>query len=54
MGFPAMRMVDGRYPLPTARALGIDISEAALKRYPFQGTRPSRPSFTRTVRWLQL
>ena len=40
MGFPAMRMVDGRYPLPTRPGLGIDISEAALKRYPFQGTRP--------------
>ncbi|MFN7923017.1 MAG: galactonate dehydratase [Bryobacteraceae bacterium] len=40
MGFPAMRMVDGRYPLPARPGLGIDISEAALKRYPFQGTRP--------------
>src|SRR5262245_56721034 len=40
MGFPAMRMVDGRYPLPVRPGLGIDISEAALKRYPFQGTRP--------------
>jgi galactonate dehydratase len=40
IGFPAMRMVDGRYPLPTRPGLGIDISEAALKRYPFQGTRP--------------
>jgi galactonate dehydratase len=40
MGFPAMRMADGRYPLPTRPGLGIDISEAALKRYPFQGTRP--------------
>ena len=40
MGFPAMRMVDGRYPLPARPGLGVDISEAALKRYPFQGTRP--------------
>jgi galactonate dehydratase len=40
MGFPAMRMVNGRYPLPTRPGLGVDISEAALKRYPFQGTRP--------------
>ena len=40
MGFPAMRMVDGRYPLPTRPGLGVDINEAALKRYPFQGTRP--------------
>ena len=40
MGFPAMRMVEGRYPLPAQPGLGINISEAALKRYPFQGTRP--------------
>ena len=45
MGFPAMRMVDGRYPLPTRPGLGIDISEAALKRYPFQGTRPFETVF---------
>src|SRR6476646_2483401 len=45
MGFPAMRMVDGRYPLPTRPGLGIDISEAAIKRYPFQGTRPFPPAF---------
>jgi galactonate dehydratase len=35
-----MRMVEGRYPLPTKPGLGADINEAALKRYPFQGTRP--------------
>jgi galactonate dehydratase len=40
MGFPAMRMVGGRYALPTKPGLGVDINEAALKRYPFQGTRP--------------
>jgi galactonate dehydratase len=45
MGFPAMRMVDGRYALPTRPGLGINISEAALKRYPFQGTRPFPPAF---------
>jgi galactonate dehydratase len=45
MGFPAMRMVNGRYPLPTRPGLGIDISEAAIKRYPFQGTRPFPPAF---------
>jgi galactonate dehydratase len=45
MGFPAMRMVDGRYPLPTRPGLGIDISEAAIKRYPFEGTRPFPPAF---------
>jgi galactonate dehydratase len=45
MGFPAMRMVDGRYALPTHPGLSINISEAALKRYPFQGTRPFPPAF---------
>ena len=45
MGFPAMRMVDGRYSLPTGPGLGINISEAALKRYPFQGTRPFPAAF---------
>ena len=40
MGYPAMRMVDGRYALPTKPGLGVDISEATLKKYPFQGTRP--------------
>jgi galactonate dehydratase len=45
MGFPAMRMTNGRYPLPTGTGLGINISEAALKRYPFQGTRPFPTTF---------
>ena len=45
MGFPAMRMTNGRYALPTKPGLGVDISEAALKRYPFQGTRPFVMSF---------
>ena len=40
MGFPAMRMVDGRYPMLPKPGLGVEISEEALKRYPFQGTRP--------------
>ncbi len=39
LGFPAMRMVDGRFPLPDKPGLGIEISEDALKKYPFQGTR---------------
>jgi hypothetical protein len=30
----------GRYTLPANPGLGINISEAALKRYPFQDTRP--------------
>ena len=45
MGFPAMRMVDGRYPLPNRPGLGVDITEAVLKKYPFQGTRPFPTAF---------
>ena len=45
LGFPAMRMVDGRYPLPQKPGLGCEVSEAALKKYPFQGTRPFPPAF---------
>ena len=45
LGFPAMRMVGGRYPLPARPGLGVDINEAALKKYPFQGTRPFPPAF---------
>jgi galactonate dehydratase len=45
LGFPAMRMIDGRYPLPTKPGLGFEVSEAALKKYPFQGTRPFPPAF---------
>jgi galactonate dehydratase len=40
LGFPAMRMVDGRFPLPQKPGLGLDLSEDALKKYPFGGTRP--------------
>ncbi|MGH9674817.1 MAG: galactonate dehydratase [Bryobacteraceae bacterium] len=40
LGFPAMRMVDGRFPLPDKPGLGFDLSEDALKKYPFGGTRP--------------
>ena len=39
LGFPAMRMVDGRFPLSDKPGLGIEISEDARKKYPFQGTR---------------
>ena len=45
MGFAAMRMVDGRYPLPQKPGLGFEIQEAVLKKYPFQGTRPFPPAF---------
>jgi galactonate dehydratase len=40
LGFPAMRMVDGRFPLPQKPGLGFELAEAALKKYPFGGTRP--------------
>jgi galactonate dehydratase len=45
LGFPAMRMIEGRYPLPVRPGLGIDINETALKKYPFLGTRPFPPAF---------
>ena len=40
LGFPAMRMVDGRFPLSNKPGLGFDLSEASLAKYPFGGTRP--------------
>ena len=46
MGFPAMRMVNGYFPLPDAPGLGFEIDEAALAKLPFQGTIPmARPLF---------
>jgi galactonate dehydratase len=39
LGFPAMRMVKGRFPLPDKPGLGFDLTEDALKKYPFGGTR---------------
>ncbi|MBI4907902.1 MAG: galactonate dehydratase [Acidobacteria bacterium] len=40
LGFPAMRMVNGRFPLSNKPGLGFDLSEDKLKKYPFAGTRP--------------
>jgi galactonate dehydratase len=40
LGFPAMRMVKGRFPLPEKPGLGFELSESALAKYPFGGTRP--------------
>jgi galactonate dehydratase len=40
LGFPAMRMVNGRFPLPEKPGLGFELTEDALKKYPFGGTRP--------------
>jgi galactonate dehydratase len=39
-GFPAMRMVDGRFPLREQPGLGFELSEASLAKYPFGGTKP--------------
>ena len=40
LGFPAMRMVNGYFPLPTKPGLGIEVDEDVLARYPFGGTKP--------------
>ena len=40
LGFPAMRMVNGRFPLLDKPGLGFELSEDALRKYPFGGTRP--------------
>lgn len=39
-GFPVMRMVDGRFPLPQKPGLGFELSEEVLKRFAFSGSRP--------------
>lgn len=39
-GFPAMRMVNGRFPLSQKPGLGFELSEDSLKKYSFGGTRP--------------
>ena len=39
LGFPAMRMVNGRFPLPEKPGLGFTLDEGKLKKYPFGGTR---------------
>jgi galactonate dehydratase len=39
-GFPAMRMVNGRFPLSDKPGLGFELSEASLAKYPFGGTKP--------------
>ena len=36
LGFPAMRMVDGRFPLPEQPGLGFDLTEDALKQIPLR------------------
>jgi galactonate dehydratase len=39
-GFPAMRMVNGRFPLRDKPGLGFELNEASLAKYPFAGTKP--------------
>ena len=39
-GFPAMRMVNGRFPLPDRPGLGFELTEASLAKFPFGGTKP--------------
>ncbi len=40
LGFPAMRMVNGYFPLREKPGLGFELSEESLARFPFGGTRP--------------
>jgi galactonate dehydratase len=44
-GFPAMRMVKGRFPLSEKPGLGFELDERALAKYPFGGTRPMARAF---------
>lgn len=44
-GFPAMRMVNGRFPLRDKPGLGFELSEASLAKFPFAGTRPMFRAF---------
>ncbi len=39
-GFPAMRMVNGKYPLPQKPGLGFELDEKAVRKYAFEGTKP--------------
>jgi galactonate dehydratase len=47
LGFPAMRMVNGRFPLSQKPGLGFELTEEALKKYPFGGTKPMARVFHR-------
>lgn len=39
-GFPAMRMVNGKFPLPEKPGLGFDLDERDVAKFKFEGTRP--------------
>ncbi len=45
LGFEPMRMVNGRFPLPSKPGLGFELTEAALAKYPFGGSRPMASVF---------
>ncbi len=45
LGFPAMRMVNGYFPLPDKPGLGFEVDEEALAKHPFQGTNPMARSW---------
>ena len=46
-GFPAIRMVNGRFPLPTKPGLGFDLEEKQITPFPFAGTKPMARVFHR-------
>ncbi|MCX6596577.1 MAG: galactonate dehydratase [Acidobacteria bacterium] len=39
-GFPAMRMVNGKFPLPEKPGLGFELREQDVTKFKFDGTRP--------------
>lgn len=39
LGFPAMRMVNGYFPLPSKPGLGFELDEGVFTKYPFTGSR---------------
>jgi galactonate dehydratase len=39
-GFQAMRMVDGKFPLPDKPGLGFELREQDIAKFKFEGTRP--------------
>ena len=45
LGFPAQRMVNGKFPLSDKPGLGFELSEEAFKKYPFGGTVPMSRAF---------
>ena len=51
LGFPAMRMVDGRFPLSQKPGLGFDLTEQASRNIRSAAPARWRACFTRTVRW---